>query len=128
MEKLTTRKQAVLDVLQEQIDELETKLKKVQPLIDELNSLKATRRALLSERGSTSGGAGNGRVQLSMEEMINYLTENPGSTPQEISEALGVGGQIVRSHLSRGKGTRYDNRNGKWYLTEQEDDDEEDEE
>jgi hypothetical protein len=127
MEKLSTRKQAVLDVLQEQIEELEVKLRKVQPLIDELNQLKSTRRALLSEKGATSG-AGNGRVQLSMEEMINYLRENPGSTPAEISEAMSVEGHIVRSHLSRGKGTRYKLDDGKWYLTEQDSDDDEDEE
>lgn len=126
MEKLTKRQEAVLDVLQEQIEELEEKLKRVQPLIDELNKLKSARRALLSERGTTSGGGGNGRVKLSMEEVVHYLQENPGSTPQEISEALSVDGHIVRSHLSRGKGTRYDLRDGKWYLTEDSDEDEED--
>lgn len=125
MEKISTRQQAVLDVLDAQIEELEEKLTRVQPLINELNRLRQTRRTLLSEKGVTGGG-GNGRVKLSMEEVIMFLqSQENGATPAEISEALSVEGHIVRSHLSRGKDTRYKLHDGRWFLMEQGDDEEE---
>lgn len=125
MEKVSRRKQVILDVIEEQINELEEKLAKAQPMINELNTLKATRRALLSERGNTSGG-GNPNTQLTMEEVIAWMRENGSGTPQEIAEALSVDGTIVRSHLSRGKGTRYqrDEEEGTWSLIGEEDEDE----
>lgn len=124
MEPVSKRKQVVLDAIDEQIAALEEKLAKAQPLINELNALKASRRALLSERGTTSGG-GNPTTQLTMEEVIAFLRENGPSTPQEISEGLSVAGTIVRSHLSRGRGTRYErNEDGEWYLIGEEDEEE----
>lgn len=119
MEELTPRKRVILDALDEQIAELEAKLKKVNPLIQELNVLKQTRRTLLSERATTSGG-GNSRVQLTMEEVVHAMNEHPnGMTPTEIAEATGAPGGTVRSHLNRGKGTRYAHHDGLWFLTEQ---------
>lgn len=125
MEKLSERKNAVLDVLDEQIAVLEKRLQKVQPLVNELNQLKATRRTLLSERGVT-GGAGNGRVQLSMESVIHYLREHGPAMPQDISEALGVPGATVRSHLNRNKDIRYQHDPDEgWSLIGEESDDDE---
>jgi hypothetical protein len=117
MEKLTARKQAILDVLDDQIDELEKKLAKVQPLINELNQLKATRRTLLAEKGNT-GGAGHPSTQLTMEMVINYMREHEdGVEPADIAEHYGVPGTIVRSHLSRHNGTRYArDEDGLWGL------------
>jgi hypothetical protein len=125
MEKVSRRKQVVLDAIEEQIAELEELLAKAQPKINELNSLKASRRALLAERGVTGGG-GNPNTQLSMEEVIAWMRENESGTPQEIAEALSVDGTIVRSHLSRGKGTRYqrDEETGEWSLIGEEDEEE----
>ena len=125
MEKLSKRQTSVLDVLDEQIEELETKLTKVQPLIDELNKLRQTRRVLLSEKGVTGGG-GSSTPQLSMEEVVRYLKEHGSSSPQDIADAVGFDVHRVRSHLSRHKGTRYDNpSNGQWALMEDETDEEE---
>ena len=124
MEKLSKRKSAVLEILDEQIDALETRLAKVQPLIDELASLKKTRATLLNER-TTTGGVGN-RTQLTMETMIQWFRDhdNEPAEPPEIAKDLGVTPEIVRSHLNRHRDTRYE-RNGDGWLLIGEDDDEE---
>ena len=114
MDKLSRRQNAVLEILDEQIAELEEKLAKAQPLINELNRLKQTRRVLLSEKGNTSGG-GRSDVQLTQEQMIHYLREHGASRPSEIADALGVPGTVVRSHLSRHKDTTYARvEDGRW--------------
>ncbi len=129
MEKLTSRKRAVLDLLDEQIETLEEKLKKVIPLIDELNSLKRTRATLLDEKRVTGGG-GRANAQLSLEQVIQDLRDNGPSTPTEIAERVHVDQTIVRSHLNRYKDRRYAaNGDGKWRLIgEQDGDDDEEEE
>ncbi len=119
MDKVSKRQSAVLEVLDEQIEELEEKLAKVQPLLNELNRLKQTRRVLLSEK-STTGGGGNPNVQITQEEVIRFLRENGTSKPQQIAEGLGVEGTVVRSHLQRHKDTTYerDDESGEWGLIE----------
>lgn len=109
MDPLTKRQSAVLDILDAQIAELEEKLKKAQPLINELNRLKATRRTLLSEKGTTSGAGASANARLSQEEVIHYLRENGPSAPADIASALGVDSTIVRSHLARHKDVTYEN-------------------
>ena len=116
MEELTSRKSAVLDVLDEQIAMLEKKLEKAKPLFDELNQLKQTRRVLLSERMTTGGGGASG-PRLSMEEVINSMDENEGMSVSAIAEAVGFPENTVRSHLNRHKDVRYEqNGDGLWSL------------
>src|SRR4249920_2637321 len=116
METVTRRKQIILDALDEQIHELEEKLKKAQPMIDELNSLKRTRATLLDERRPTSGG-GRGNTQLTMETMIHQLREHGPQTPAEAASDLGLNENLVRSHLNRYRDQRYaKNGEGKWRL------------
>jgi hypothetical protein len=116
MEKVTRRKQTVLDVLDEQIEELEEKLKKAQPLIDELAALKRTRATLLDERRPTGGG-GRGNTMLTMETMIHHLREKGPQTPNEAADDLGVPVSVVRSHFNRYADKRYErNGDGRWRL------------
>ena len=115
MEKVSTRKQAILDVLDEQIEALERRLAKAQPLFDELQQLKRTRATLLNERGTT----GNVRAgtQVTMEEVVAYLDEHGPSLPNDIATALHQDPNTVRSHLNRHKEVRYDkNGDGRWHL------------
>lgn len=130
MEKLSKRKTTVLDVLDEQISELEEKLKKAQPMIDELAQLRRTRATLLDERRPTSGG-GRRNAQLSMETVIQDLRTNGSSSPAEIAERVGVDVTIVRSHLNRYRDQRYAQEGNVWRLIgengEAPDDDEEEE-
>jgi hypothetical protein len=128
MEKLSTRKRAVLELLDEQIEELETKLKKYQPFFDELNQLKRTRATLLDERRVTGGG-GRASAQLTLEQVIQDLRDNGPSTPVEIGERLHVDNTIVRSHLNRYKDRRYEaNGDGNWRLIGEGEDSKEDDE
>ena len=128
MEKISSRKRAVLDLLDEQIELLEEKLKKVQPIIDELNSLKRSRAALLDERRATGGG-GRANAQLTLEQVIQDLRDNGPSTAVEIAERLHVDNTIVRSHLNRYKDRRYAiNGDGNWRLIGEDAGDEEEEE
>lgn len=118
MDKVSNRKQAVLDVLDEQIDALETKLAKVQPLINELNQLKKTRATLLSERSVTGRAGGSRRnAQLTMETVIQLFREHGDMSPNEIAEHAGVDPTIARSHLNRYRDQRYEQTdNGAWRL------------
>jgi len=126
MEKLSTRKTKILDILDEQIADLEEKLKKAQPLIDELNQLKRTRATLLSERSVT--GSVSASTKLTMEQVIQAFREqdNEAMTAKEMANYLGVSEQAVRSHFNRNTDTRYrKNGDGKWSLIGEGDDDEE---
>jgi hypothetical protein len=117
MEKVTKRQSAVLEVLDEQIEELEEKLKKAQPLIDELTRLKRTRATLLSERSVT--GSISGRTRLTMEEVIHAFrtNDNDPMTPAELATAIGTDVTVVRSHLNRHADVRYrKNGDGAWHL------------
>jgi len=115
MEALTKRKRIVLEVIDEQIAELEEKLKPALRMMDELNQLRATRAALLNERRVTTGGKRNGTV-LSMESVIQDLRDNGPSNPPEMAERLGVPQATVRSHLHRHAETRYRQVDGAWAL------------
>ena len=116
MEKVSSRKNAVLEVLDEQIHDLEEKLRKVQPFIDELNQLKRTRATLLSERTAT--GSVGSRTRLNMESVIHALRENDNEpmTAIDIASAVGVDPTVVRSHLNRYKDQRYERNGDGWTL------------
>ena len=129
MEKLTTRQTTVLEVLDAQIEELEEKLRKAQPFIDELNKLRATRRVLLSEKSMTSGG-GNNTTRLTMEQLVHFMRAGDATNEDDalpvsiIAQKLGVPDATVRSHLNRSKDTRYAQAdNGAWYLIGEDSDD-----
>lgn len=126
MEKLTARKQRVLDAMDEEIQELEEKLKKAQPLMDELNQLRRSRAILLSERSVTGGvGAnGTGMPRLTMEEVIHALRENDNEpmSVNDLAAALGRNEATVRSHLNRNRDSRYEkNADQEWNLIGEED-------
>lgn len=114
MEALSARKERVLEALDAEIEELEKKLAKYQPFIDELNQLRQTRKVLLNERSVTQGRRGS----LDMETVIHFLTENGQSSVREIAEGIGFPDTTVRAHLHRHKGTRYEQNGEGWLLTE----------
>lgn len=125
MEALTPAQTSVLEVLDEEISKLEKVLAKVQPKIDELSKLRATRSTLLSER-SLTGKVRNGSI-LTMESMIHAFREADTETLNvgELSAATGAPDSTVRSHLNRHKGVRYDSDGGgEWRLIGEATDDE----
>jgi DNA-binding transcriptional ArsR family regulator len=117
MEKVSDRKNRILEAIDEEIHALEEKLSKVQPLIDELNQLKRTRATLLSERTAT--GSVGARTRLNMESVVHALRENDNQpmTAVDIANSIGVDPTVVRSHLNRYKDQRYIKENGDgWTL------------
>ena len=124
MEKLSQRKSRVLEALDAEIEELEKKLAKFQPYIDELAQLRKTRATLLSER-TTTGSVG--RARLTMESVIHELrnSDNGAMTVPELADKLGVEQTVIRSHLNRHADVRYRKVGEGWELIGE--DDEEDE-
>ena len=116
MQKVSKSQTAVLEVIDAEIERHEKILRKAQPFIDELNRLKKTRATLLNER-TTTGGV-NGNARLTMNEVIHVMREfKTPATAQEIAEKLSVDVSVVRSHLNRHKGERYEKAgDGEWEL------------
>lgn len=116
MEKVAPAIQRVLDVMDEEIETLEEKLRKAQPLIDRLAKLRQARARLLDEKSPTAGG-GRRNAQLTMETVVAFLRQHGASTPVEIADHAGVDANIARSHLNRHADVRYrKNGDGKWHL------------
>lgn len=107
---------------------IERQLEELEPLIDMRDRLRAQRRALLNERGTTgSGGKG-----LTQEEVVTKLRELESATVDELAKALSATPGAVRGHLNRGNGERFqvEDEGGikKWSLREPEEEDNDDEE
>lgn len=114
--------QAVLDTIDAQLKKIQKVLRKVEPIIARRDKLMAARRVLLSTR-STTGGAGSPRTRLSMDEVVNVMKSVKGKkqwTAPEIADKLGLEATIVRSHLNRHAGERYEQvERGVWSLAEE---------
>jgi transcription initiation factor IIE alpha subunit len=136
MRKLSTREQTILDAMDEEIEELEKKLQKVQPLFDELNRLRKARGVMLDERSLTGKPRGGGKTNLGrgsqgaqMETIITYLREHGEASTTELAEYVGTTVGSIRAHLNRYRDERYrQNGGGNWSLIGEgkEDDDGED--
>jgi CRP-like cAMP-binding protein len=128
MRKLSTREKAVLEALDAEIEDLERKLAKFQPYIDELARLRKARAVMLDEKSLTGRPRGNAGGGAQMEQIIVYLRENGSATTNELADHLGTTVGSVRAHLNRFKDERYrTNGDGKWHLIGTEGDDAEEE-
>jgi DeoR-like helix-turn-helix domain len=136
MRKLSTREDTILEALDVEIEALEKKLQKVQPLFDELNRLRKARAVMLDEKSPTGNprggrGGGTGRVQpgAQMETIIAYLREHESASTSELAEYVGTTVGTIRAHLNRYRDERYrQNGGGNWSLIgkDREEDDEDD--
>ena len=91
--------------------------------LDRLEKIERTvakeRKLLLSARSALTreGGAGPElRRRVSHNEIAAFLAEHPGSSTAHVAEALQASATSVSTHLQRGKHTRYESRNKRWYL------------
>jgi hypothetical protein len=133
--KLSEREKTVLESLDTEIEQLERKLAKVQPLFDELNRLRKARAVMLDERSTTSPRGGGSKTNLGrgsqgaqMETIIAYLRENGEASTSELADYVGTTVGSIRAHLNRYRDERYrQNGGGLWSLIGQDraDDDEE---
>jgi len=101
-----------VEMIDEQLADLEKLLRPYERIKEEIDKLRAARRALLG--GSKMTGSGGSKVR--QEDVVGFLKENPGSPPGIIAQALGVPQPTVSSHLYRGKDERFLSKNGNWYL------------
>lgn len=108
--------QALLDEQVAQIDEaLEEIERRMQPyarLNEKKQQFLAARRALLGHGPRTTGGTSQ---RLHLDDIIDYLKENPGSTPAQIAERFGVTQPTVSSHIYRNK-SRFLKKDDKYYV------------
>jgi hypothetical protein len=100
---------SVVREIDRELDRLE-KLERA--VVNERKLLLSARSALTRDGGARP--AQRGRV--SHNEVADLLAENPGRSTAEVAEALQASTTSVSAHLHRGKHTRYESRNGRWYL------------
>lgn len=111
LKKAEARVQERVDQIDDDITELETLLGPYEKIKAEIDKLRSARRALLG--GSRMTGEGGSKIR--QQDIVEWLTEHPGSTPGDIAKALGTRGPTVSAHLSRRKGERFLTKNGKWW-------------
>jgi hypothetical protein len=102
--------------IDEAIEEVDKKLKRYAKLQESKVKLLAARRALLGHGPRTTGGT---TTRLTVDDVYAYVKENPGCTPQQISERFEVAGSTARSHLSRNPG-RFLSKDGRYWARDPE--------
>lgn len=107
------------DIVDEQVQQIDEALEKIErrmepykKLAEAKTTLLASRRALLGHGPRTTGGT---TTRLTMDDVVQYLTDHPGSTPAIMGDHFGVAAPTVSSHLYRNK-TRFLNREGKYWV------------
>lgn len=75
-------------------------MKPYQKLADAKTQLLAARRALLGHGPRMTGGT---TTKLTLDDVLGYLKEHPGSAPGQIAQRFGVAQTTVSSHLYRNK-------------------------
>jgi DNA-binding MarR family transcriptional regulator len=99
----------VLREIDQQLNRLD---KEEKALSDERQQLLAARAALA---GKAAAGPARGK-RISQDDIAAYLTENPGSLPAQVAEALGVPVTNVSTHLYRLKDKRFARRADGWHV------------
>ncbi len=92
-----------VEKIDEQITELEKYLAPYEKIKGEIDKLKRARSALLG--GSRLTGAGSTKIRQS--DIVEWLSDHPGSTPGQIAEALHTKQNTISSALYRGKDERF---------------------
>src|SRR5437763_616137 len=55
------------------------------------------------------------RQVVSRRDVFDYLTRNPGSTPDELAKGIGCDLATALTHLRRGKGVQFSSKGGRWF-------------
>lgn len=108
--------QEVIDEQVESIDEaiaaIDSRMKPYEALAEKRQQLMNARRALLGATNRLTGGVAK---RITLEEILKYVKENPGSAASGIAQYLGVSGPTISSHLYRNK-DRFIKKNGVFYV------------
>jgi hypothetical protein len=101
------------EALTEELERLEALLRKYEPLVQQRNATRAALRAITGGTRTT----GEGTNQLRQQDLVMYLSENPGSTTREIADGVGESDKInkVSNALARGRGERFLKHDNRWW-------------
>jgi hypothetical protein len=98
----------VVSEIDQRLAELDGKLSPYRPLVAERERLQAARDAL----------TGQGRPQITREDVAAYLTEHGRSRPAVIARAFKVPVATISTHLYRGKRTLFVSHEDGWDVRE----------
>lgn len=120
---LTEVELGLLEQLDEEIQKIDNHkvVRAAERLLAKKGRLQAARRALLGA-GNKMTGSGGSRVTQG--EVVAWFEANPGAWGVEaIAGDMGHSPEVIRGHLNRGKGERFDKApDGMWVLRDPEGD------
>lgn len=105
-----------VDQIDDDIAELERLARPYLKIRERIERLRSARCELLGSSHATGGG--NSKVR--QEDVVEFLTEHPGSVPSQIAKGLGTKGPTISTHLYRGNNDRFITKNGKWWVRDPE--------
>jgi hypothetical protein len=109
---------SLLITIEDRLEYLEDQLTAVAPLALERQRLLRARAELLDEAPPPQLGLPPAReARVTQDDVASVLDQRPGLRAGEIAEALRAGQPAISAHLQRGKGSRFERRAGRWYLT-----------
>ncbi len=105
-----------LEQIEDRIEVIERDLAALGPLVEERVRLLRARALLLDEPVDDSLRSGERPRRVTRDDVTEALATVPGSRAGELARVLGTSQQVVSAHLYRGKGRRFHNRGGRWFL------------
>jgi hypothetical protein len=101
-----------VNMIDEQLEEIEKRIAPYKKHLEVKQQLLSARRALLGHGPRTTGGTSE---RLHLGDIIDYLTNNPGSAPGSMAEHFSVTQNTVSSHLYRNK-DRFISKDGRYWV------------
>jgi hypothetical protein len=98
--------------IDEALEDLERRLAPYKKHLEAKAQLLAARRALLGHGPRTTGGT---TTRLTLDDLVDYVSNNPGSAPGIAAEHFGVAQSTVSSHFYRNK-DRFINKEGRYWV------------
>jgi hypothetical protein len=98
--------------IDEHLEEIERRLAPYKKHLEVKQQLLSARRALLGHGPRTTGGT---TTRLTLDDLIDYVSNNPGAAPGATAEHFGVTQSTVSSHFYRNK-DRFLNKDGRYWV------------
>lgn len=105
-------------LIQEQVTNIDEAIESLEKRMRPYEQLNAKKQQLLSARRALLGGnrtTGAGGTRLTMDDVVGFLKEHPGSSPSNIAERFGVSQTTVSSHIYRNK-SRFIKKDGRYWA------------
>lgn len=98
--------------IDEQIEQIERRMAPYQKLHDAKTQLLSARRALLGHGPRNTGGS---TTSVTVDDLAQYVKDNPGLSPGQIAEHFGTKQATISSHFYRNK-QRFIAKEGRYWL------------